>query len=225
MELLAYWRLLRRRWPLVLIPALLALVVGLLTYRPAPPLYNAGVRFIAGQRPTIGSATSDEERNNSWTASEYLVNSLTDWVRTGHFAALVSQELAGQGFEVAPAAIVAGTAADSSRSTMTLMMSYSDPAVLEAMMRAAMRVLSERNAEALPQLGGEPAEVVALDEPIINRVPAGIRGQLELPLRIVLALAAGVGVALLADYLDPTLRRREEIEAMGIAVLGEIPPK
>jgi capsular polysaccharide biosynthesis protein len=203
----------------------LALVVGLATYSPPAPLYNVGVRFIAGQRPTIGATTSDEERNNTWTASEYLVNSLTDWARTGHYAAAVSRELAAEGITVEPAAIVAGVAADSSRSTMTVSLNYHDPVALEAMMRAAMRVLTERNAEALPQLGGEPAVVVALDEPIVNRVPAALRAQLDLPLRLGLALVAGLALALVVEYLDPTVRDRAELETMGLVILGEIPKR
>ena len=225
MELRTYWNLLRRRWLLVLIPAVIVLAIGLLTYRPPAPLYNVGVRFIAGQQPTIGSDTSDEERNNAWTASEYLANSLTDWVRTGHFAAAVSEELAAQGIDVPPAAIVAGAAADNARSTITLSFTYPDPAVLASIMDAAITVLKERNHEALPQLGGKPAEVVALDPAIVNQLPAGLRARLELPLRILLALAAGVGLALLVEYLDPTLHSRREVEGMGLSVLGEIPKK
>jgi hypothetical protein len=146
-------------------------------------------------------------------------------VRTGHFARAVSQELAEQGIDVAPQAIVAAVTADNARSTMTLSMTYPDAAVLAAMMAAAGRVLVEQNAEALPQLGGEPAVVVALDEPIVNEVPDGIRRQLDLPLRIGLALAAGVGLALLVEYLDPTVRDRTELEKMGFEILGEIPKK
>jgi capsular polysaccharide biosynthesis protein len=225
MELRTYWNLLIRRWYLLAIPAVIVLAVSLLTYSPPAPLYNVGVRFIAGQQPTIGSDTSDEERNNAWTSSEYLTNSLTDWVRTGHFAAAVSAQLAEQGIDVSPAAIVAGVAADNARSTMTLSFTYHDPAVLQAIMEAAIVVLQQRNADALPQLGGEPAEVIALDPPIVNQIPPALRSRLDLPLRLILALGAGAGLALLVEYLDPTLRARQEIEGLGLPVLGEIPKK
>jgi capsular polysaccharide biosynthesis protein len=38
-----------------------------------------------------------------------------------------------------------------------------------------------------------------------------------------LALAAGIGLALLAEYLDPTVRERAEVMAMGMEIMGEIP--
>ncbi len=70
MELRGYWQILRRRWLLVVIPTLIVLVIGLITYRPAGPMYNAGVRFIAGQAPLAGSNISDEQRLANWKTSE-----------------------------------------------------------------------------------------------------------------------------------------------------------
>ncbi|MGD8855778.1 MAG: hypothetical protein PVG33_05585, partial [Chloroflexota bacterium] len=83
----------------------------------------------------------------------------------------------------------------------------------------------EANDLGLPQLGGEAADLVQMDQPIVNRIPPGITTQLQLPLRMVLAVAAGLGLALLVDYLDPTVRGRREVEAMGLAVMAEIPKK
>jgi hypothetical protein len=85
-------------------------------------------------------------------------------------------------------------------------------------------VLKKENARGLPQLGGRPAELVQLDEPIVNRLPPGLLAQLDLPFRFALALASGVGLALLVDYLDPTVRGRDELETLGLSVVGAIPP-
>ena len=225
MELRAYWQVLRRRWIWIIIPAAVALVLALLTYSPAGPVYNAGVRFIVGQEPTDAADLSDEERLANWKASEYVVNTLADWVRGGQFAEMVSEELAAQGLTVAPQSIVGGTVSDSTRSMMVLSMTYHDPAILEQMLNGAGVVLKEQNDKGLPQLGGIPAELVQLDQPIVNKVPAGITKQLELPLRIALAIGAGIGLAFLVDYLDPTVRERKELESMGIPVIVEIPKK
>jgi hypothetical protein len=223
MELRAYWQVLKRRWLLVVLPAIVVLVIGLITYDPPAQAYNVGVRFIAGQEPSQLATESDEQRLANWQTSEYIVNTLSSWVRGGQFAGLVSQRLAEQGIDVPAPIIQASIAADDARSMMTLYMTYSDPVALEEMMDAAATVLMEQNSEGLPQLGGEQAEFVQLDEPLVNPVPAGILDQLELPLRITLAIGAGVGLAFLVEYLDPTVRDREEVESMGIAVVGEIP--
>jgi capsular polysaccharide biosynthesis protein len=210
---------------LVVIPTAVVLVVGLVTYSPPGTAYNAGIRFIVSQEPSEAAAESDEERLANWQTSEYIVNGLTDWVRGGQFAQLVSERLAESGLNIDAGAIRGSIAADNTRSMMTLSMTFGDAAALEAMMNAAAAVLVEENEVGLPQLGGETAALVQLDQPIINPVTAGILEQLQLPLRIVLAVGAGVALAFLVDYLDPSVRSKEELEEMGLAVMGEIPRK
>ena len=83
--------------------------------------------------------------------------------------------------------------------------------------------LTEENADALPQLGGETAVLTQLDTPVVNAIGGGVRNQLDLPLRVALALFAGLGLALLAHYLDPTVRERAEVERAGLSIIGEIP--
>jgi len=223
MEIRQYWTIFRRRWPLVLLPALIVLGLGLATYRPAPPSYNAGVRFIVGQPPGAAAADLDEQRYYNWLTSEYIVNGLTDWVRGGNFAAAVSARLATQGIDAPPGVIQGGLAADNARSMLTISLTAGDPTMLSAMLEGVIAVLTEDNADALPQLGGQTAVLTQLDEPVVNPIGAGLRSQLDLPLRVALALFAGVGLALLAHYLDPAVRDRAEVERAGLPILAEIP--
>jgi capsular polysaccharide biosynthesis protein len=223
MELRAYWRLIRSRWLLVVIPAVIVLVVAVATYSRPGTLYNAGIRFIVGQAPSEAAFTSDEQRLANWKASEYIVNTLADWVRGGQFAELVSLRLAERGRNLPAQSIQGSVVSDSTRSMMVLSMTLNDRLVLEEAINVAADVLVAENSVGLPQLGGEPAELVQLDEPIVNRVPAGIVDQLELPVRIAIAVAAGIGLALFVDYVDPTVRGRKELETMGFDVVGAIP--
>jgi capsular polysaccharide biosynthesis protein len=222
MELRHYWKIFKRRWLIALIPAVIVLIVGLVTYRPPPPAYNVGMRFIVGQAPAPGSNT-DEQRYYNWAASEYIVNGLADWVRGTEFATAVAAELASQGIDVPAGAIQGGLVPDNTRSMLTLSLTYGDPELLASMMTAVAKVLTEQNA--LPQLGGERADLIQLDQPIVNKISPGLRRQLDLPLRIILALAAGLGLALLAEYLDPTMRERDEVVSLGLEILGEIPKR
>ncbi len=183
------------------------------------------MRFLVSQQPAPGADQSDEEGYYTWLESEYIVNGLTDWVKGNQFAAAVHAELLEAGVEVPAGAIQGGLAVDNARSMLTLSLVHGDPAVLEEMMNAAITVLQEQNTVALPQLGDEPAVLVQLDEPVVQPLPGSIRSQLELPLRLGLALAAGVALAFVVEYLDPTVRDREEVEALGLPVMGEIPKK
>lgn len=224
MELRAYWRLLRRRWLLALIPAIVVLAIGALTYQAPPATYNAGVRFLISQPPAPETATSDEEGYHTWLESEYIAHGISNWIQGNRFGVAVSEELARQGISVTPGEISGQMAVDNERSLVTLSLNHGDPDVLVAMIEAAVVVLQEQNAEALPQLGGEPAIVRQLDEPVVNRAPAGLRSQLDLVLRVGLAIVAGLALAFLVDYVDPALHGREDVEALGLPVMGEIPP-
>lgn len=225
MELRRYWIVLKRRWLLLIIPSIVVLIFGLITYQPPPPAYNAGVRFIVGQPPAVDSELIDEQRYYNWLTSEYIVNGLTDWVKGGQFAEAVSAYLAQQGSDVPAYAIQGGIAADNARSMLTISLNYGDPQELEMIMEGVIAVLIAENSQALPQLGGETAILTQLDNPVVNPLPAGVRSQLELPLRIVLAIAAGIGLAFLVEYLDPTIRDRREAQLLGLDILGEIPRK
>jgi len=223
MELRQLWKIIRRRWVLALIPAVVVLALGVATWRPAPPAYNAGVRFVVGQPPGAAAAEFDEQRYYNWLTSEYIVNGLTDWVRGGKFSEMVSKRLATPGIDIPAGAIQGGLAVDNARSMLTISLTAGDATQLEQMLGGVIAVLTEDNAGALPQLGGENALLTQLDEPVVNPISAGIRSQLDLPLRVALALAAGLGLALLAHYIDPTVRDREEVARAGLAILAEIP--
>jgi len=225
MELRRYWRLITRRWLLVAVPLVLVLIFTLLTYRRPPPAFNVGVQFLVSQPPSPASASADEQRYYAWLTSEYVVNGLTDWVKGGQFAEAVSDQLSKQGLDVPAGAVQGGLAADNARSMLTVSLTYGDAAVLGAMMEAVIMVLTEQNAAALPQLGGEPAILVQLGQPIVNQISAGLRSQLDLPLRVMLALGGGIGLSLLAEYLDPTIRDRDDLARLGLAVMAEIPSK
>lgn len=226
MELRELWKIAVRRWWLILLPALVAAayaVYGALT-APAAGGFTTSVRFTAATPPEPDETLGYEDREYyPWLTSEYAVNALTDWVRTGSFAEEVSADLARQGYEVPPAAIAGGLAADNERSIMVLYLSGDDPELLAATAAAASTVLEERSNEYFPQFGGTGVEVVALDAPAVTPVPPPLSARLEPLVRVGLGLAAGLALAALVEYLDPTVRERRQLEMLGMPVLAEVP--
>jgi capsular polysaccharide biosynthesis protein len=225
MELRRYWQILKRRWLLIVIPVAVVVILTAVTYQRPPTFYNVGMHYLVSQEPSSEAADADEQRYYNWLTSEYIVNGLTDWVKGGEFATAVSAELAAEGWEIPAGAIQGGLAADNVRSKLEISLNNPDPEALAAMISAVTVVLQEQNSDALPQLGGETAVIVPLSEPVINPISPGIRSQLDLPVRILVALIAGVGLALLVEYLDPTIRESRELKAIGLEILGEIPKK
>ena len=219
MELRLYLSILRRWWWLAAIPALVVGAVGLATYRRPPTTYNATVRFNASLPPTLGGSGFDPTYY-SWLTSEYIAGGLSDWIKTSAFAQAASDELAAQGKMLG-----ASFTSDYVRSQLVLFVNGGDADSVKAAAEAAITVLQTRNAEAFPQLGGTNAVVAALDAPTVAASSPGMRSLIDLPIRLGLGLAVGVALAFLAHYLDPFLRSKQEVEAMGLKVLGEIPKK
>jgi uncharacterized protein involved in exopolysaccharide biosynthesis len=224
MDLRLYLAILRRWWWLILLPALVVGGIGLATYRRPPLTYGATVRFTASLPPSAQEEGFDPTYY-SWLTSEYIVGSLSDWIRTGAFAQAVSDELAARGTPLPAPAVQGALASDYVRSQLLLFVNTGDPEQTRRIAEAAITVLQTRSGEAFPQLGGVDATVTALDSPNVGASAPGLRAMLDLPVRLGLGLAVGVALAFLAHYADPFVRSRRDVEDLAIRVLGEIPKK
>ncbi len=227
MELRDYWRILRRRW---WIPVGLTLLVALLSaaqlrpWQTPPPTYSASLRFLVGVLPAADQErTAYDPRYYAWLTSEYLVDDFTEVVRSGLFAQNVSARLAEQSVEIPPGLIQSSAATGEQHRIITLSFTWPDRAQIEAIAAAAAAELTENAPAYFRQLGTDNAGVTLLDGPNVAEVTPALRSRIELPLRLLLALAAGLGLALLLDYMDNSVRRREELEALGLTVLAAIP--
>lgn len=225
MELRALWKIVRRRWWLILLPSLAAFAYAAYGYMKAPPGggFTTSIRFTAAEPPDSDAISYEDAELAPWLSSEYIVNALTDWARTNTYAQEVSDQLSTQGIEIPAPAIQGAIAADNVRAVMTLYLSWHDPDQLAALAEAATTVLVERSADYFPQFGDGGVDVVPLDTPGIAPVPPPVSARFDPLIRLGLGVAAGVALAFLVDYLDPTLRDRMEVERMGLPVLAEIP--
>jgi len=160
----------------------------------------------------------------TWMASEYFVDELTEIVGSEAFARAVSEELATAGLDLPAEALHGSMRADRKHRILTVHVTWEDQAQLVDIANAAARVLQERSADFLGQLGTTDADIRLIDPPVVLPTARSLKDKLDLPIRLFLALLAGVALTFLLDYLDDTVRSRAEVEAMGLAVLGEIPP-
>lgn len=224
MELMLVWRVLRRWWWLILIPTAIAGVFAgreLLSGPGASGGFTSTVRYSAAQ-VLQAIPGRDGDFQDVWLASELTVNALTDWVRSSSFRVEVQQMLDDTpGIDLSGL----GVAADNKRSVGLITLSYGDAVVLEDIVSAAIDVLKTRAQAYFPQLGGEPAQVTILDTPVVTPAPPPITNRLGPLIRVALALLGGVVLAFLAEYLDPTIRRRDQVEALGVQVLGSLPKR
>lgn len=223
MELREYVVIARRWWWLILLPAVVAGLYGAATYHRPAPAYSASMRYTASQPASLDSSPGYDPNYYRWLTSEYIVTGLRSWVQTGSFAEAVSGELARAGKPVSVDALRGALAADNARSILVVSFSSADPSQVPAIFDAITKVLQRDNATVFPQLGGLAAVVQPLDPPGVVPVAPSLRVRLDLPLKAAVGLALGIGLALLAHYLDPFVRDRRDLDRLGLPVVGEIP--
>lgn len=228
MELREYWRIIARRWWL---PVGLALLVAAITlamqrpWQPRPGSFTASMRFTVGVKPERIPGVYTYDRYYTMLTSEYLVDDLGEVVRSQAFANAVSERLAGQGVMVPAGAIGASTQPGKLHRIMTVNVNWPNEHELRSIADAIAATLTENSAQFFSQFNAEESDIRQIDPPVISAVGRPTREQLDLPLRVLLALATGIGLAFLLDYLDRSVRERSDVEALGLVVLSEIPKR
>jgi hypothetical protein len=231
MELRDYWRIFARRWWLALLPALVIAASTLLTYDKPPTVYQVHMNFTAGLAPENKPDAYTYDGYYAWLTSEYIANGLSDVVRRERLAAALSERLAENGVHmpggapIPPGAIQGAIASDNAQSLFVVYVTWGDSDTLLAIADAVTLELTENASAYFPQLADLPGPPVRrVDQPVPVAVPPSLRNQLTGPaVRIALGLAIGLALVFLLHYLDPTVRERAELEALGYSVLGEIP--
>lgn len=219
MELRRYMRILLRRWWVIVALTVLVGVFSLLTYRPPAPVYTATMRFNVGLVPQeLAADVYTYDHYYAWLSSEYLMDDLASAVRGGVFAQRVQARL-GEGAPSPAGAISSAT----EHRVLTVSITWGNAEELAALANAAVAVLQEEAADFVGPIGTAKPVLRLIDPPVVVPVGPSLKARLDLPLRVALALLAGVAVAFVWDYVDPTVRERAELESLGLVVLGEIP--
>lgn len=229
MEIKSYVRILwHRAWLVAGLPALVAALALARSAPPTPPGYVATMRFSVGLQPEAqGEAAYTYDRYYTWLTAEYLADDLTEIVRSQEVAQAVTAEAARRGLnlEVPAGAIQGATTGGKLHRILTVSMSWADRDELAVLADSLSTVLSEGQTAYFAHFreAGTPIVLHPIDPPGIGQVGASARQRLQLPLRLMLALLAGVGGAFVLDYLDDSIRGASDLEAHGLDVLGAIP--
>ncbi len=219
MELRTYWKILLRRWWLIVAPVLVVAAYVAAAYAPPGPTYQVVMRFAAGTKPA--GLSEDYDRYYPWLASEYIANGLADVAETGAFAEAVAVRL---GEPDLAAEIQRRIVTDNAQSILVVYLTWPDAKQIVAVAEAISAELTESGAAYFPQLDDIEPAVRLLDAPTPASLAPGLRAQLLAPaIKIGLAFVVGAALALLWHYLDPTVRESAELESLGLGVLAEIP--
>ncbi len=224
MELKLILKILFRRWWLVIIPPIIIAAYSIATYKAPAPTYTTTLRFSVGYTPQTNTSSLYDQFYPAWLTSEYIAGGLGDWAKTGNFAQHVADVVTTNGLTVTADEVAGSIAAsDHQRSIAIIYFSSGDQTKLAAIADASIKVMQKFNGIVFPQNGPSGATITPLDAVSIAPAPPSLKSRLDIPIRVILGLVFGIVLAFIAHYLDPRVRDRSEVEAMGYNIVGEIP--
>ena len=84
-------------------------------------------------------------------------------------------------------------------------------------------LMKERYEEARIQEASQISNVYVIDKAVPKYLPIKPKTKLNILLGFVFGLAAGIGIILLREFMDNSIRSKEDLERLGLTVLGIIP--
>jgi len=226
MELRTYWQIIwRRAW----IPALLLVAVGavsLFTHKTPPTVYNASMRFVVGVEPEQSPDQFNYDGYYAGISSEFVADDLSVVVGSQAFAEDVNRHLAemGSAVQIPPASLSGMTFADKQHRILQVNITWGNPQELQAIGQAIATTIEQDGPKYLAQLGTLGGVVRVIDRPLTpTPIPPSLTQRLDMPVRLIFALIAGIGLVFLLHYLDTSIKSAADAESLGLSVLAEIP--
>lgn len=220
MELRDYLRVLRKQWRLIALCVLLAAGAAAVATMQATPQYRSEVTFFV--------STPTEDVSTTFAGgvfSQQRVRSYADIVAGPSTAAAVAEKVSG---------LDATELTERKRITATVV---PDTVLLEATVTDASPRRAQQIAQGLadtfpevitalerPEGGGaSPIKVSVVEQPTVADDPVSPRPARNLALALVLGLLLGVGLAVLRETLDNTVKNPDDArDVAGTATLGAI---
>lgn len=220
MELREYWEILwRRRWIIISVTVLAIFSNLLVSWQFAPP-YKATIRLAV--RPQIEARTEkfyNYDEYYAYVASEYLVDDVSSVVESRAFVDDLESKLQGK-----VAGIPLG-AVEVKKIHRVMIVGVTLPSKDDALLAAqtVADLLTAKGSKYFANISWQNPEVQLVEPPSAIQVGENRRA-MDLALRAMLGLFAGIGIALLLEYLGDTVRGAAQVErSIGLPVLGEIP--
>lgn len=208
---------------------MLVLVVGgvsLATQKTPPPSYNISFRFVVGVTPESTPNQFDYDGYYAGLASEYVADDLSVIVGSQAFTDDVNRHLeeSGNALRIPAGALAGMTFAGKQHRILQVSLTWGNPDELQAIGEAVLSAIETDSPKYLTQLGSDGGRISVIDRPLAPaQVPVSLTRRLDLPIRIVLALLAGIALVFLLHYLDTRIRSKADLEALDVPVLAQLP--
>jgi receptor protein-tyrosine kinase len=221
LDIRRWFRLLvKRKWYFAL-GVVGALLLGVLLTVMTTPVYQASSTLFVGQR----QITLEELGQGVLVTnlSGRLLKSYAEIIKSRNLA---QRAISQSGLSVTPSQIRARLETESLLDTQVIRVTYTDddPVVAAQVVNAVSRAFVSEIDALSNEVEGTPAvEVSIIDPAVAPTAPIAPNPVRNISLALALGLLAGAGLAFLADHLDQTVKTRDELEKLGLPVLGSVP--
>jgi capsular exopolysaccharide synthesis family protein len=220
-ELRDYLRVLRQRWPMIVLCALLALAAGGLSILRTTPVYEATARLF------VTSPQSDSSGTAAYQGSLFTQQRVLSYADLVATHSVLAEVIESEGLDLEPADLAERVRASVVPETVLLDVTVADnsPAQAQRLASAVARQFTETVAELeRPPGRGEPVvKVSVVQQPTLSETPVSPRPARTLALALVLGLLVGTGIAVLREVLDTSVDSTDEVrDATGAPGLGVI---
>jgi capsular polysaccharide biosynthesis protein len=230
LELREYWNIIRRRWwlpvAITVVAALASTAVGLR----GAAAYKTDMRVAISTIPTPdpNATLYYDPTYYSNLDSEYLADDMSEFMTSRAFASEVMRELGstGQPVEADVATIMSATRTKKTHRFIDVTITTATAEQGQQIADSISRILADKAhlAQYLQALTAYNTQMSVVTPPVSHRANTILGLISEIGLRTVIGLLVGVAAAFLLDYLDSSVRTRQEAESLlQMPVLGEIP--
>jgi capsular polysaccharide biosynthesis protein len=230
MELREYWGIIRRRWWLPAAITVVALLASTVVGIRGASAFKTEMRLAVSTIPTP-DPNAERYFDPAYYAnldSEYLADDMSEFMTSRAFADEVRRELATSStpMDIDIATIMTATRTKKTHRFIDITLTTSTFEEGAAIAGSISRILSDPNhvAQYLAALTAYHTQMEIVTPPVTHRANTLFGLISEIGLRTVIGLLVGITLAFLVDYVDPSVRTREDAERLlELPVLAEIP--
>jgi capsular polysaccharide biosynthesis protein len=230
MELREYWSIIRRHWWLPAAVTVVALLASTVVGIRGASAYKTDMRLAVSTIP-VQDPNAERYFDPTYYSnldSEYLADDMSEFMTSRAFADEVHRELATSSTPTDVDIETIMTATRTKKTHRFIDITITTPTFEDgsAIAGSISRILKDPShvAQYLTALTAYRTQMEIVTPPVTHRANTLFGLISEIGLRTLIGLLVGIGLAFLVDYVDPSVRTREEAErVLQMPVLAEIP--
>ncbi|SMF92174.1 Capsular polysaccharide biosynthesis protein [Paenibacillus uliginis N3/975] len=218
MELKQYFRILQKKWWLIMAIIILAMAAtGIKSYYFTTPIYAANAKLIVNQSSSDGAATLNA---STIQTSIFLINSYKEIIKSSAIMNKVVEKFPNLGESAGQ--ISAKISVTSANNSQVMNLVYQDTSYAKAaeIVNAVSTVFKDQ----IPQIMKvDNITILSEADTAVSPAPINFNPIMNMLISFVVSLMLAIGLVFLLDYLDDTLQTEVEItEILDVPVLAVV---